>query len=106
MVLDSLGIEALVKAGDHAFDASLPPHGYTIDRIVLFRIRFVGPRKQYRILLTGQLDDRFIGGSLMCAKDLHSLHYGGHVIFRHLSVSVPKSHCILRQFAGLERSRG
>ena len=59
MVLDSLGIEALMKAGDRAFDAGRPRPRYTVDRIVLFRIRLIGPLKQYWIFLTGQLDDRF-----------------------------------------------
>src|SRR5262244_3647695 len=31
VVLDSLGIEALVKAADHTFDAGFPRHGYTAD---------------------------------------------------------------------------
>src|SRR5215468_5889285 len=68
VVLDSLGIEALVKAADHTFDAGLPGHGYTADGIVLFRIRIVGPLKQGRIFLTGQLKDRFVSRLFVCAE--------------------------------------
>src|SRR5215475_4041302 len=90
VVLDSLGIEALVKAADHTFDAGLPGHGYTANGIVLFRVRIVGPLKQGRIFLTGQLKDRFVSRLFVCAKDLHALNDRGHVIFHCLSVSVAK----------------
>jgi hypothetical protein len=57
-VFDALWIEALVEAGDHAFDTEWSRQGQAVDGFILFGVSVVGAFDNHRIFLPGQFDDR------------------------------------------------